>query len=70
MSAASAETTAKYGITHWKIFRGKQSMVMTGYDAKGTAVKGVTVGFCKEGEDRRIADRHPDRRRLEIQRRP
>jgi hypothetical protein len=49
-SAASAETTAKYGITHWKMFRGKQSLVMTGYDANKHAVKGVTIGFAKSSE--------------------
>ena len=70
-SAASAETTAKYGITHWKMFRGKQSLVMTGYDAP------ETYTLMKRRDDRlravergQRADRHPDRRRLELHRSP
>lgn len=44
--AASKETTAKYGITEWRMFKGKSGVVLTGYDKHGKAVKGVTTGFA------------------------
>lgn len=49
-TAASKETTKKYGITEWRMFRGKQDLYMTGYDAKGKAVRGVSLAF-KESEE-------------------
>ena len=49
-SAASSKTTAAYGITTWKIFRGQSNMIMTGYNKKGAAVKGVSLGFAKGGD--------------------
>lgn len=44
-SYASAKTRSALGITQWKIYRGKSGYVLTGYDAKGRAVKGVSVDF-------------------------
>lgn len=48
---ASAETTSKFGIVEWKIFRSNKDLFMTGYDAKGKAVKGLTAGFGKAADD-------------------
>jgi hypothetical protein len=45
-AVASKETTAKYGITEWRMYKGKSGVVLTGYDAHGKAVKGVTTGFA------------------------
>ena len=39
---ASALTRSELGIAKWKVFRGKSDYVLTGYDAKGKAVKGVS----------------------------
>lgn len=44
---ASKETRAAFGIVEWKIFRSKSDLHMTGYDANGKAVKGITTGFAK-----------------------
>ncbi|MBX3231431.1 MAG: hypothetical protein KIT84_10835 [Labilithrix sp.] len=46
-TAASKETTAQYGITEWRMFRGKKDLFMTGYDDSGKAVKGVSLSFEK-----------------------
>ena len=50
-TAASQETTDKYGITEWKMFRGKKDLFMTGYDADGAAVKGVSLAFGTSADD-------------------
>lgn len=43
---ASKETTAKYGITEWRMYKQRSGVVLTGYDADGKAVKGVTTSFA------------------------
>lgn len=48
---ASAETTEQFGIVQWKIFKGKKDLFMTGYDAKGKAVKGLTAGFGTSADE-------------------
>lgn len=45
-AAASKETTAKYGITEWRMYKQRSGVVLTGYDANGKAVKGVTTSFA------------------------
>jgi hypothetical protein len=42
---ASDATRKALGIAEWRVFRGKTSFVLTGYDAQGKAVKGVSVEF-------------------------
>ena len=44
---SSAQTKAMFGITEWRIYRGKRDVFMTGYDASGKAVKGLSVGFLR-----------------------
>ena len=50
-TAASRLTTQQFGITSWQIFRSKSSLIMTGYDKNGKAVKGLQTGFgqAKDG---------------------
>lgn len=50
-TAASQDTTDKYGITEWRMFRGKKDLFMTGYDADGEAVKGVSLAIGKSADD-------------------
>lgn len=52
-AAASTTTKEKLGIVEWKIFRSKKDLHLTGYDAKGRAVKGLTAGFstAKDGSE-------------------
>ncbi|MBX3226684.1 MAG: hypothetical protein KIT84_39315 [Labilithrix sp.] len=50
-TAASKETAKKYGITEWRMFRGKQDLFMTGYDEDGQAVKGISIAFNESDED-------------------
>ncbi len=42
---ASKETKNELGIVEWRVFRGQRDVVLTGYDAKGKAKKGVSIGF-------------------------
>lgn len=42
---ASALTKSELGIAKWKVFRGKSDYVLTGYDARGKAVKGVSIAW-------------------------
>lgn len=44
---SSAQTKATFGITEWRIYRGRRDVFMTGYDANGKAVKGLSIGFLR-----------------------
>ena len=42
---ASDQTKQTLGISEWRVYRGKTDFILTGYDAAGKAVKGVSVQF-------------------------
>jgi hypothetical protein len=42
---ASRVSSKKFGIAEWRVYRGKKDIVLTGYDPKGRAMKGVALGF-------------------------
>ncbi|MBX3207438.1 MAG: hypothetical protein KF764_20490 [Labilithrix sp.] len=44
-ASASPASQELFGVSEWRIFRGKKDVVLTGYDEDGHAVKGVSVGF-------------------------
>lgn len=46
---ASAATEKVTGITEWRVFRGKNDFVLTGYDADGEPVGGTAFRFVKDG---------------------
>jgi hypothetical protein len=47
-ATASPATQAKLGISQWKVFRGAKDLTLTGYNAQGSAVKGVSVTFANQ----------------------
>src|SRR5690348_1737180 len=42
---ASPETRTALGITEWRLYRGQNAYVLTGYDAQRAPVKGLSIGF-------------------------
>ena len=46
---ASEATEKETGITEWRVFRGKNDFVLTGYDADGEPVGGTAFRFVKDG---------------------
>ncbi len=44
-ATASPTSRSTLGVAEWRIFRGRNDVVLTGYDEDGQAVKGVSVGF-------------------------
>lgn len=46
---ASAATKKETGISEWRVFRGKEDFVLTGYDSNGEAVGGTAFRFAKDG---------------------
>ena len=42
---ASEQTQQTLGISEWRVYRGKSSFILTGYDAAGKAMRGVSVSF-------------------------
>ncbi len=47
---ASASSNDKLGIKEWRVYRGKNDVLLTGYNAKGSAVKGLSVGFHTQND--------------------
>ena len=48
VAKASAETTAAYGITEWRFYRGRGAILLAGYTSKkGKAVKGLGTLFTR-----------------------
>lgn len=47
---ASPVSANAYGITEWRLYRGKRDVVMTGYDKNGKPVKGLSIGFHADGK--------------------
>lgn len=45
---ASRVAQKRFGISEWRVYRGKKDIVFTGYDAKGRAMKGVAIAFAKK----------------------
>jgi hypothetical protein len=46
---ASAVTKKETGISEWRVFRGKEDFVLTGYDGDGEPVGGTAFRFAKDG---------------------
>ncbi|MCW5837233.1 MAG: hypothetical protein KIS78_32865, partial [Labilithrix sp.] len=57
---ASASTRSAFGISEWRLFRGKSSVYLTGYDGAGKAVKGVSVAFTGSKKGARLRGRIHD----------
>jgi len=47
---ASAETKAAFGIDEWRFYRGRGAIFLTGYNAKGKAVKGLGTVFTRTSD--------------------
>jgi hypothetical protein len=48
---ASPASRKALGVNEWRIFRGTNDVVLTGYDEDGHAVKGLSVGFHAAASD-------------------
>lgn len=44
---ASSTTRSQIGVAEWRMYMGKRRVVLTGYDASGHAVQGVSVGAAQ-----------------------
>ena len=50
-ATASPASRAALGVHEWRIYRGRNDVVLTGYDEDGEPVKGVSVGFHASDTD-------------------
>jgi len=48
---ASPSTKENEGITEWRIFRGRNDVVLSGYGKNGKVVKGLTIGFHQDKKE-------------------
>lgn len=49
-ATASPTSRSALGVAEWRIFRGRNDVVLTGYDEDGKPVKGVSVGFHADSD--------------------